>query len=215
MNLIASVLHLTRKDVQALKITNPYALHLAVYKLFDDVRTSEEKQASCPSGFLYADLGGDYKGRKILLLSNRLPSSKIDNNYGEVLSKPIPSDFLTYTHYRFKVIINPTKRNSQSRKLEAVKGRQAISEWFVQRAETSWGFNASLANLQVDATNLLEFTGKNNHRITLAQTSIQGNLKVTNPEQFAQSFTQGIGRARAFGCGLLQLVPIVTNPFDC
>src|SRR5690625_6482413 len=87
MNLIASVLHLDRKAVRELKIDGPYALHRVVYSLFTDVRSIQEKQGSKPSGFLYADLGGDFESRKILLLSNRSPAQKVEGQYGEVQSK--------------------------------------------------------------------------------------------------------------------------------
>jgi CRISPR system Cascade subunit CasE len=43
--------------------------------------------------------------------------------------------------------------------------------------------------------------------VTIAYATIQGMLRVTQREDFVKSFTKGIGRARAFGCGLLQLVP--------
>jgi len=65
MSLTASILYLTRKDVQALRIKDPYALHKAVYSLYPDVRSAEEKQGSTPSGFLHADLGGDHNVRKV------------------------------------------------------------------------------------------------------------------------------------------------------
>lgn len=218
MSLIASVLHLTRKDVQALKINDPYALHKAVYSLYPDVRSAEEKQGSTPSGFLYADLGGDYKSRKVLLLANREPAMFLkDSNgqgeYGEVQSKPVSSDFLTYKNYRFKVVVNPTQRNNQSRQIVPVKGRENVAQWFATRAEKSWGFKVIRENLQVDSINVLEFKEKNQRPVTIAQAQVQGILEVINPEIFAQSFCQGIGRARAFGCGLLQIVPIVENPF--
>lgn len=214
MSLIASVLHLSRKDVKALKINDPYALHLAVYKLFEDVRSAEEKQGSVSSGFLYADQGGDYKSRKILLLSNRMPSEQIEGEYGEVQSKEIPENFLQHQKYRFKVIVNPTTRDSASRKLVPVKGREAVGQWFAKRAEESWGFKVALPQLQVDSINVLQFKDKNQRNITLAQAHIQGFLDVTNHQQFAESFAQGIGRGRAFGCGLLQIVPIFDNPFN-
>lgn len=214
MSLIASVLHLSRKDVQALNIKDPYSLHLSVYKLFEDVRSTEEKQSSVASGFLYADQGGDYKSRKILLLSNRMPSEKIDGEYGEVLSKEIQPSFLSHKQYRFKVVINPTQRDNASRKLIPVKGREAVGQWFSQRAEQSWGFKVAQRQLQVDSINVLQFKDKNQRSVTLAQAQVQGVLEVTNQSQFEQSFAQGIGRGRAFGCGLLQIVPIIDNPFN-
>lgn len=214
MKLIASVLHLDRKAVQALKINDAYGLHKAVYSLFPDVRSAAEKQASKPSGFLYADQGGNYKSRKILLLSDREPMAQIDSQYGEVQSKIISPDFLQHEAYRFKVVINPTRRDSASRKLVPVKGRDAIAQWLIERAPASWGFSVVPSQLQVDGTDVLSFKDKAQRQITLAQAQIQGRLQVTDRQQFMQSFSQGIGRGRAFGCGLLQLVPFVENPFD-
>ena len=213
MTLIASVLHLNRKDVKALRITDPYSLHRVVYSLYEDVRTNEEKQASNASGLLYADQGGDVYGRRILLLANRPPAECIDGEFGQVQSKPIDDAFLEYPCYRFKVTVNPTRRDSASGKLKPVKGREAIAAWFAERAPASWGFSVVPASLQVDKIDVQQFKDKNNHPVTLAQAQLQGLLEVTDVEQFKTSFRQGIGRARAFGCGLLQIVPHI-DPFS-
>lgn len=214
MKLIASVLHLDRKAVRALKIDSVYGLHKAVYSLFPDVRTAEEKKASTPSGFLYVDQGGDYKSRKILLLSDRQPLDQIEGQYGEVQSKEISAGFLQHDRYRFKVVVNPTRRENASRKLVPVKGREAIAQWFDERAVASWGFKVLPEKLQIDSTDVLTFNDKTGRKVTLAQAQVQGVLQVTDREKFIQSFRQGIGRGRAFGCGLLQIVPFVENPFD-
>ena len=214
MTLIASVLHLDRKAVRALKIDSPYGLHKAVYSLFAETRSTDEKNASVPSGFLYADQGGDYQSRKILLLSDRQPLEQVDGQYGQVQSKTISTDFLQHQNYRFKVIVNPTRRDNASRKLIPVKGREAIAQWFTIRASISWGFNVLPLQLQVDNTDVLKFPDKVGRPVTLAQAQVQGVLQVTDRQQFIQSFKQGIGRGRAFGCGLLQIVPFIESPFD-
>lgn len=211
MNLIVSVLYLDRKAVRKLKIDGPYALHRVVYSLFTDVRSAQEKKASKPSGFLYADLGGNYKSRKILLLSDRSPAQRVDGQYGEVQSKEIPAGFLQYDAYQFKVIVNPTRRDSVSRKLVPVKGREAISEWFMERAQNSWGFNAMRSKLQINNVEVLSFKSKFQRNITLAQAHVQGVLTVSDREKFIESFRKGVGRGRAFGCGLLQIAPLVTS----
>jgi len=213
MIMIASVLHLDRKAVKELKITDPYALHRVIYSLYDDVRTEEQKSASQSSGILFADQGGDFHGRKILMLSDRNPTACVDGQFGEVQSRPVPDDFLSYQHYRFNVIVNPTRRDSASRKLITVKGREAIAEWFAQRALQSWGFNVSPEHFQIDNIDVLNFKDKKQRPVTICQAHVQGQLSVTDTEKFHRSFTQGIGRARAFGCGLLQIVPLVNNPF--
>ena len=212
--LFASVLHLDRQAVKKLRITDPYSLHRVVYSLFEDVRSNKEKQEGMSSGIVYADQGGDFAGRKILLLSNRLPSNSVGGDQEQVETKEIPRGFLEADQYRFKTIVNPTCRESASRKLIPVKGRRAIEIWFCERAEKSWGFDVLREHLQVERVEVLSFTGKKQHRITLARATVQGALRVKDRDRFIQSFSQGIGRGRSFGCGLLQIVPQQFNFFD-
>ncbi len=213
-SLIASVLHLDRKAVKALKVTDPYSLHRVVYSLYADVRSDLEKSTSHASGIVWADQGGDFSGRRILMLSNRSPAEKVQGLYGEVASKAVGSGFLNHASYRFNVLVNPTRRDSASGKLLPVKGREAIAAWFTERAAKSWGFTIMPEQLQVDRVRVLQFNSKAQHPVTLAQAQLQGALTVTDPARFRQSFAQGIGRGRAFGCGLLQIVPMMDNPFD-
>ncbi|MBU2788182.1 type I-E CRISPR-associated protein Cas6/Cse3/CasE [Acidithiobacillus sp. VAN18-1] len=213
MSLIASVLQLDRAAVKALRITDPYSLHRVVYGLYQDVRSAAAKTGHQASGILYADQGGDFHSRKILLLADRAPAGFAEGGYGEVRSKPIPDNFLDHPRYRFKVIVNPTRRDSVSGKLMPVKGRDAVATWFAERSLASWGFRISSDHLQVDRLDVLQFRGKAQHSVTLAQAHVQGHLQVTDPEQFRHSFTSGIGRGRSFGCGLLQIVPLIDNPF--
>lgn len=213
MSLIASVLHLDRLAIKALRVTDPYSLHRVVYSLYPDVRSAVEKNQSRASGILYADQGGDHRGRKILMLADRQPAQKVEDQYGEVECKPLPIGFLDHTHYRFKVIVNPTWRDSASRKLTAVRGRDAVADWFVQRAASSWGFSIDRDQLQVDRVDVLQFADKQKRPLTIGQAHIQGLLYVSDPRQFRASFTRGVGRARAYGCGLLQIVPVIDSPF--
>lgn len=213
MNLVASVLSLDRAAVKALRVTDAYSLHRVVYGLYPDVRDAAAKAGHQPSGILHADQGGDFRGRHILLLADRSPAEHAEGGYGEVRSKVIPIDFLSHMHYRFKVIVNPTRRNSASRRLVPVKGREAVAAWFAERGTASWGFRASPEQLQVDRIDVLQFKDKQAHPVTLSQAHVQGQFEVTDPEQFRRSFAQGIGRGRSFGCGLLQIVPLIDNPF--
>lgn len=212
MSLIASVLHLDRSDIQALRITDPYSLHRVVYGLYPDVRDEAAKAASIPSGILWADQGGDAQGRKILLLADRAPNEHAEGGRGRVESRAIGDGFLTHTHYRFKVIVNPTRRDSASGKLIPVKGREAVAAWFAERGPASWGFAVAPERLQVDRLEVLQFQDKAKRPLTLGQAHVSGQLHVTDRALFQKSFAQGIGRGRSFGCGLLQIVPLLDNP---
>lgn len=202
--MIASVLHLTRADVKILKITDAYSLHRVVYSLFDDIRSELQKNQSVSSGILYADKGGDFQSRKILILSNRQPHAPI---YGELSVKKITDTFLDYGHYRFEVIVNPTKRDSKSRQLIPLKTRDDIARWFISKAPY-WGFEVSAEHLEVEGICVKQFVGKDGRQVTQGQAKLLGRLRVSDSDKFKQSFEQGIGRGRAFGAGLLQIVPL-------
>ena len=201
--MIASALYLSRADVKALKITDAYSLHRVVYDLFGDTRSDEEKKASVPSGILYADKGGDFNGRRILMLSNRQPNLP---KHGELSLKAIADSFLDYPHYRFEVVVNPTKRENASRKLIALRSREDIAYWFIDKAP-HWGFEVSADHLEVRDIQVKRFE-KGGQAITQGQAHLLGRLTVTNKENFKRSFQDGIGRGKAFGCGLLQIVPV-------
>jgi len=206
--MIASALSLDRKALKALRVTDPYSLHRVVYSLYDDVRDEAQKNMSQSSGILFADQGGDFHARRILLLADRRPKDNVAGQYGQVESKMVPENFLHYSRYRFKVIVNPTRRDSASRKLIPIRGRETIDQWFRQRSIESWGFSVHPESLQVDRVEVLRFNSKKKHQVTICQAHLQGVCSVTDTTQFHKSFTKGIGRGRSFGCGLLQLVPL-------
>ena len=202
--MIASILKLGPKDIKTLRITDDYSLHRVVYSLFEDRRTDAEKNASVPSGFLYADKGGDKNGRLILLLSDREPRKP---EHGVLESKPIDDKFLTFDRYRFELVINPTKRDSRSRKLLAIKERDEIGLWFIEKAPASWGFTVNPATLQVKSLQVKQFV-KQTHSVTHGGAELSGELEVIDRSLFIKSFQHGIGRGKAFGFGLLQIAPI-------
>lgn len=204
-DLYAAVLRLSRHDVKALKITDAYSLHRVVYDLFEDVRTQTEKQTNQPSGILYADKGGDFHSRLILMLANRPPNPVPE--HGEIESKVIATAFLQHPRYAFEVTVNPGKRDKQTGKVVAVRGREAITAWFIERAEKSWGFKVNPNNLQLEKMAVQTFK-KDGQTVTHGSATLKGELHVIDREQFSQSFRQGIGRGRAFGFGLLQIVPL-------
>ncbi|NOT18396.1 MAG: type I-E CRISPR-associated protein Cas6/Cse3/CasE [Sulfuriferula sp.] len=201
----ASVLKLSRADIKTLNIKDAYALHKVVYGLFEDVRTDAEKQASAASGIVYADKGGDFNTRQILMLSNRKPHQT--PQFGAVQTKSIHANFLTHERYTFDITLNPTKRDKQTGKVVAIRGREEIAAWFTARAPQSWGFAVIAEHLQVGQMSVQVFE-KAGRTITHGSATLTGELVVTDRDRFIQSFIHGIGRGRAFGFGLLQIVPL-------
>lgn len=206
--MIASILKLSRSDIKALNITDDYSLHRVVYSLFEDKRSEHEKHTNVPSGFLFADKGGDAKGRKILILSDREP---LKPDYGFLESKPVPDAFLKFQTYRFEVTLNPTRKENKSKRRIPLRTREDITAWALAKANKTWGFSIDPDSLNVRILPVKQFA-KKGHKVTHGAATLSGVLHVEDRERFIKSFRQGIGRGRAFGFGLLQLAPIQTFP---
>lgn len=201
----ASVLRLSRNDIKTLKITDAYSLHKQVYGLFDDIRSKADKAKSESSGILWADKGGDFHARQILMLSTRKPHQT--PQFGEVESRIIKPGFVEHEHYGFEITLNPSKRNKQTSKIEAIRKREDIALWAIERAHKSWGFEIHPEHLQVTINPVLQFN-KNGKTITHSSAQLKGELRVIDRELFRHSFLHGIGRGKTFGFGLLQMVPL-------
>ncbi|MCK8679404.1 type I-E CRISPR-associated protein Cas6/Cse3/CasE [Streptomyces lichenis] len=50
--------------------------------------------------------------------------------------------------------------------------------------------------------------GRTPRPVTLVTATFDGRLEITDPEALRRTLTQGLGRARAYGCGLLTLAPL-------
>lgn len=192
--MIASVLRLSRSDCKALKIIDAYSIHRVVYDLFP----GESRD------FLFVDKGGDFHARQILILSDRSPEIP---QYGEIQSKLIADSFLEHDNYGFEVTLNPTKRDKQTGKTDAIRGRENLHQWFLGK-EPSLGFEIQAESLEIRHAGVQTFDLGNGKIVTHNSASFVGKLKVTDRVKFQQSFRKGIGRAKGFGFGLFQIIPL-------
>ncbi len=200
--MIASVLTLTRAECQSLKLTDAYSLHRVVYSLFPE-------QEGKTRDFLFADKGGDFRGRKILLLSQRRPEV---TSVGHVETKEIPHGFLDHELFGFEVRLNPTKREKASGKTVSVRGKDALLTWFCEKAPEQYGFEVlqdaqGTPLLQVQEIGVQRFN-KGGTVVTHGSATFVGKLKVVDRSAFRKTFEEGMGRAKSFGFGLLQVVPL-------
>lgn len=200
--MIASLLTLNRTECQTLKVTDAYSVHRVVYSLFP-------AQKGKTRDFLYADKGGDFHGRKILILSKRRPDPF---PFGRVESKEIPSAFLDHSVYGFEVRMNPTKRDKPSGKTVSVRGKEPLLSWFCEKAPSTYGFEVlkdrqGTLLIQVQGIGVQRFE-KDETEVVHGEAVFIGKLRVIDRGLFKKAFEEGMGRAKGFGFGLLQLVPL-------
>lgn len=160
-----------------MRITNDYSLHRVVYSLFEDVRSEAEKQSSIPSGILFADKGGDAKERKILTLSDRPPRQSA---HGEVISRPVPDEFLQHPFYKFEVTLNATRRENKSGKRVPIKTREKVAAWFGGKSLSSWGFSVDPARLDVRMLPVMQFNKQDDRPVTHGAASVSGMVRSEN-----------------------------------
>jgi len=186
-------------EARELRLTDGYSVHRVVYGLFKDVRGGNTQEHS---GILFADKGCKDRKRRLWILSNRLPR---EVEKGELASKDLPLEYLQFAHYDFEVVVNPVRRDNQNGKMVPLRDREAVAQWFCAKAP-SWGFAVHESSLLV-ADMAVDAFHKGGGLVTLGKATLTGSLHVTDREAFIASVSNGIGKGRAFGCGLLQIIP--------
>ncbi|QEP44488.1 type I-E CRISPR-associated protein Cas6/Cse3/CasE [Ectothiorhodospiraceae bacterium BW-2] len=106
--------------------------------------------------------------------------------------------------YRFRLLANPTVYRGGKR--YGLMGEADQLAW-LQRQGKKNGF--SLRDVLVVRDELLQCRqGKKEHRIQLKAVLYEGLLQVTDVTRLQQVLTDGIGRAKSMGLGLLSLAPL-------
>ncbi|MDV6013051.1 type I-E CRISPR-associated protein Cas6/Cse3/CasE [Haloechinothrix sp. LS1_15] len=119
--------------------------------------------------------------------------------------------------WQFRLTANPVRSGrrqgwSDTKPLGHVTVTQQ-QQWLLDRAGT-WGVRVVKAaganwrdgepDLAVVHRNVLRFS-RGNRRVTVATATFQGQLEVTDVDALRSALTFGVGRAKAYGCGLLTL----------
>lgn len=113
---------------------------------------------------------------------------------------------------RFRLRANPTKRlssgkgNKPGKRVELYKEEDQLA-WLHRQAERH-GFHLLAADIlpQGKESDWVKRPEKS-HKLTLFTVQYEGILRITDTAAFHTALTQGIGPAKAFGCGLLSLAP--------
>jgi CRISPR system Cascade subunit CasE len=162
----------------------------------------------------------------ILILSKRKPDlTNAVSQFGSTSSETVDYDrYLNSikedTKYRFRLAANPVFRDKKTKKLIAIAGvnerddhdvesgisRRSQTEWLTERAGR-FGFELSSDEFNVVKSDWLDFykNGKKDH-VRIKKAIYEGILRVTDAELFHGALTGGIGREKAYGCGLLTVM---------
>lgn len=177
------------------KLWDSYAWHKAVWKLFPG-------QGDKSRDFLFR-LDFFHTSSRLLLLSFSPPCLP---EWGLGRTRKISPQFLTHDLYRFKIKANPTKRHPDSRKRVGLYCDKDLAAW-IERKGAICGFIPAADELRIGSPTLEHFN-RNGAGGKFVVVDFSGLLKVTDQKLFERAFLNGIGSAKAFGCGLLMLQPV-------
>ena len=196
---------LTPNVVKEQKITDTYSLHRVVYDQFDLTGSCEEVQRQAP---LWTVSNGDVV-KKLIILSSIEPRNVESEAVMQARSvKEMPEDLLDHSDYLFKITVNPVLvRRNEKLKVIPIKDVTEIKKWFVNKCLKN-GMEVNCSSLDLISKKADIFKA-NNIKNVINKCVVQGQLKVIDPEKFRYAIFNGIGRSKTFGCGLMQVLPIL------
>lgn len=192
-------------------LTNPEAMHAAVRAAFPpDLDTTEGRV------LWRADSTGDE--HLLYIVGPEKPDAlHIVEQAGWDTRPPQSADYERFLgtlmkgqHWRFGLVANPVsskagERGTRGTLVAHVTPEQQLA-WLKQRSEAA-GFRL-LTDTAVTGRERLRFrrsTESTSSTVSLSIARFTGSLEITNADKLRRTLTQGIGRARAYGCGLLTL----------
>lgn len=207
-----NALHLSKVHIPWQQALNPYELHRALWKLFPD-RPDDDRS------FLFrVERQERSMGAEVLLQSGWQPVTQAGSRV--MGSKRIAPEFRAGQRLRFRLRANPVKTLKDERKGMIERKGKAYARtsrvpllreeeqqaWLVRKLAGA----AKLENLLIEQEIPLFFhkEGKathSGHRGKIQPVRFDGILQVQDPIAFMTLVQQGIGPAKAFGCGLLSL----------
>ena len=204
-------LQLNLRNPQARKDAgNAYEMHRTLTKAFQ-----QDDKNMDPHPFLWRVELGDNSAPPVVLVSSchQGDFDALTRTNGEYLVRPSQSiavDLSKYTagtNLRFRLVANPTKCTSTALgdgkrgKRYAIVGEKAQLEWLNKRAQQN-GFEVQMA-MVINIAQMHDIKEKSSSIIQLTRITFEGYLVVKDPELFGKALKKGIGRGKAFGCGML------------
>lgn len=199
-----------RETMRAL--SSPHILHGAIEQGFSDKENRKLWRVDWLNNACY-----------LLVLSKETPDfTHIANQFGYPSHQPLwqtkdynrlISRLQSGQQWHFRLRANPTRNSFKEKNETSGRGKvfahvtsQQQKEWLLVKAE-GCGFNLAEDGFNVVHTQRLSFQkgGNNKHQATIHAAVFEGHLTITEPERFKHTLLFGIGRAKAYGCGLLTI----------
>lgn len=152
----------------------------------------------------------------LLILSTSKPDKTVLEKYGvkDTVETKDYDSFLNSLRLgikaRFRIRMNTVKCRVSDEKdkrgrIEPARPEELIP-FFLERTEKN-GFEVKVEDLDIVEKTRLQFKGQGRKAYSLVSTTYEGNLTITDLDKFKKSLCEGIGKKKAYGFGLLTIIP--------
>lgn len=112
--------------------------------------------------------------------------------------------------WHFKLVANPTisvNQDGSRGKVQAHISQKYQQEWLVHKANLN-GFIVDENQFMITSKQWIHFCKEHNPKakVSLLSVTFEGMLTVTDTELFIKALTNGVGRGKAYGMGMLTVV---------
>lgn len=193
--------------------------HLGAYHNFVETLFPQEFQDGERSRKLWRI--DSLKGKKyLLILSNTKPDLKLLERIGvagtgETKNYDVFLDNLSEKcKYRFRATLNPVVSLSNG-KSSGKRGRivphvtmeQKIN--YLTEHAPHYGFDVEKDEVEITATGYGLLRKNSGKPVRVVKTDFEGILTITDKDLFIDTLINGFGKKRAYGCGLITVIPII------
>lgn len=111
----------------------------------------------------------------------------------------------------FRAVLNPNKSifdksQTRGRVVPLLKENEQIN-YLIERSEKN-GFSLDSRDFYIFKSGYETLYKPNGFKLNLMKTEYQGKLTITDVEKFKRALTNGIGKKKAYGFGMLTVLPI-------
>ena len=194
---------LSKLALVGISARNPYDLHRQIWKAFPG-RPDDSRPFLFRMEWVQRDGGSYSKGKdlaplSVLLQSDVAPASPPGGSLvvlacKEFEPRPRPGQIL-----RFSLCANPTKRLNRERAIVPLLREEERLKWLAGRL----GESAQLAEASITDLRTVYFRPPGGRPGKIVSVTYTGYLQVKQPAELVYRMKNGIGRGKAFGCGLL------------
>ena len=186
-----------------------------IYEKFDEVKKVEKTRKLWRLDFLEGDL-------YMLMVSIEPPDFTNFANqfcaenekgetkdYGKLLAKIKEGQHL-YFRFRGNPVHSVPVKNGERGKIYPHVTANQKKEWFIKKAQTN-GFALDENSFDLIETGEMKFwreSENKNRQVVVNYGVFEGLLEVLDAALFIQALTQGIGRAKAYGCGMITVIGV-------